>query len=104
MRSRLPPRAVSRAGVYCYFASVLILPKVTGSQRSKVNCVCVCMCLGPSFAFCDIDLFVRPNISDSSVTKGLAVFLRASGPGACGLVPSLPRTGLFFLQSEWLRV
>lgn len=60
--------AVFRAIVYCRFASVLTLPKVTGSQRSKVNCVCVCICLGLSFGFCDIYLFVRPNISDSFVT------------------------------------
>lgn len=62
------------AVVYCSFASVLTPPKVTGSQRSKVNCTCVCMCLGLSFGFCDIDLFVRPNVSDpSGTTPGLAV-------------------------------
>lgn len=85
--------AVFRAIVYCYFASVLILPKVTGSQRSKVNCICVCMCLGLSFGFCDIYLFVRPNISDSFVTKGLAIFLQVSSSNAVGRfsVPSLTR-------------
>lgn len=52
--NRVWSTAVFRAVVYCYFASVLTLPKVTGSQRSKVTvhvCVCVWVWVSVSVTF-----------------------------------------------------
>lgn len=50
------------------------------------------MCLGLSFGFCDIDLFVRPNVSDSSVTtSGLTVLHMFSAPMQLVSSVSLPR-------------